>query len=184
MCILLQLKDNIRSPSGWRRKYTIATKTMKVEGMLQEEKLREYFNANVPIKYIFHQEKVCIAPLFMCVWYTAVGGTNIHSAGKGRYSSLDRTQTSVRSIATDLRRTERGCREEIPSEHWPLPGIAGEIWPDLFGHEFKLRILVPNDWSYKEFKIIFRGVQRWIMHPSRLVTDLLFTENQSDVQMW
>lgn len=154
---------------------------MKVEGMPQEEQLREYFNANVPIKYIFHHEEVCIAPFFMCAWYTAVGGTTIQSTGKRRYSPLDWTQTSVRSITTDLRRTERTCREEIPSEHWPLPGIMGGVWPDLFGHESKLRTPVPNNWGYKWFKMIFRGVQRWIMHSSRLVSGLLFTENQSDV---
>lgn len=40
---------------------------MKVEGMPQEEKLREYFSANVPVKHIFHQEKMCIALFFMSV---------------------------------------------------------------------------------------------------------------------
>lgn len=41
------------------------------------------------------------------------------------------------------------------------PCLASERnLPDLFGHESKLCTLIPNDWSYKWFKMIFRGVQR------------------------
>lgn len=59
---------------------------------------------------------------------------------------------SVRSIATNV--------GTDPSEHWPLPGTSGGIWPDLFGRESKLHTQVPSDWSYKQLKIIFRGVKR------------------------
>lgn len=48
----------------------------------------------------------------------------------------------------------------IPSEHWPLPVISGGIQTDLFSHESKLCTLVPNNWNYKRFKMISRGVQR------------------------
>lgn len=77
---------------------------LKVEGMPQEEKFREYFNANGPTKYISTRRRCAeTRSSCACVIQDTAGGTNVESA---------------------------------------------------------------------ELRIVFEGVQCWIIHPSKLASDL------------